>query len=422
MIFGILFLQLSTIYAQQNRTINVIEFKAPITPVTSRYIIRAIEVSEKENSQAIIIKMDTPGGLEDSMRDIIQKILNTKTPVIVYVSPQGARAASAGMLITIASDIAAMAPGTNIGAAHPVSIGGGEQDETMEKKIVNDSVAYARSLAQSKGRSVKFAEDAVKLSASISAEEALKQNVIEIIAKDQAELLNKIDGMKVKNVTLSTSNAPVGSTDMDWRERLLLVLTNPNIAYLLMMLGGLGIFIELQSPGVLVPGVIGVFSIILAFVSFQMIPFNFAGLILIMLALVLFVLEAQIVSYGALTFGGLIALVVGSLLLVDSTGGFAGVSIAIIAPIALLTLACLAFVLKVGLQAQNKKVITGSSGLIGMIGEARTKIAPSGQIFMDGALWQAESKDIIKAGQKVVVEAVEGLRLTVKQLKEQNNE
>lgn len=401
-------------HAKDNRKINILEFKAPISPVISRFIIRAIETSENEKHQAILIKMDTPGGLEDSMRDIIQKILNTKTPVIVFVGPKGARAASAGMLITMASDIAVMAPGTNIGAAHPVSVGGGEQNDTMEKKIVNDSVAYARSLAQNKGRNVKFAEEAVRGSVSISAEEALEQGVIEIIAEDDSELLKKVDGIEVKGVTLSTKDAPSGKTEMDWRERFLLILTNPNIAYMLMMLGAIGIFLELQSPGVLVPGIIGAFSIILAFVSFQIIPFNFAGLALIMLALILFALEAQIVSYGALTLGGVIAFVLGSLLLVDNTSGFTGVSLSLIIPMALLALGCIAFMLKLGLQAHHKKVITGSSGLVGMTGVARTRIAPSGQIFLDGALWQAESKDIIKAGQKVVVEAVEGLRLTVK--------
>jgi membrane-bound serine protease (ClpP class) len=393
-----------------------------IGPATRDYVRRLIAVAIETDAVCAVIQMDTPGGLSVSMRDIIQDILASTIPIVVYVSPSGARAASAGALISLASHVAAMAPGTNIGAAHPVSIGsGGEKDETMDAKVTNDAAAYARSLASQRGRNLEWAEKIVRESISSTAQEAVEEGVVDLIADDLDDLLAKIDGMEIEmprgKIRLETAGTHIELVNLSWRERFLAKISDPNIAYLLMLLGVFGIIFELQNPGAIFPGVIGVISILLATFALQLLPVNYVGLALIAMAIVLFLLETQITSAGLLTVGGVVSMVIGSIMLIDSPLPFMKVSLKVIIPSVVFTALFFAFAVGVGLRAQKKKVSTGSRGMVGEIGVAKSDIHESGSVFVHGEFWNAYSDDPIPQGSNVKIVAVEGMTIKVQETK-----
>lgn len=390
-----------------------------IGPAMRDYIRRLISHGESKAAACVIVCLDTPGGLSDSMRDIIQRMLAAKVPVIVFVWPSGARAASAGALISLAANVAAMAPGTNIGAAHPVSIGtGGEKDETMDEKVTNDAAAYARSLAAQRGRNVDWAEKVVRESVSSTAQEALDGSVIDIVARDLPDLLDQLDGRRVevdgKMMILRTRAAAVEELELSWRERFLARISDPNIAYLLMLLGIFGVIFELQNPGAIFPGVVGVISLLLATFALQLLPINYVGLALIAVAIVLFLLETQIASAGLLTVGGIVAMLIGSIMLIDSPLPFMKISLKVIIPSVIFTALFFLFAVGLGLRAQRRKVSTGTAGLTGEIGVARTTIHDEGSVFVHGEYWNAYSAEEIPSATSVVVVAVEGMRLKVR--------
>jgi membrane-bound serine protease (ClpP class) len=390
-----------------------------VGPATRDYVRRVIARASELDATCAVMQMDTPGGLSASMRDIIQDILASDVPVVVYVSPSGARAASAGALISLASHIAAMAPGTNIGAAHPVSIGGGgEKDETMDEKITNDAAAYARSLAAQRGRNVDWAERVVRESVSSTAQEAVEEGVVDVIADDLNDLLAKIDGREVdvsgRTVVLATAGAVVDEVTLSWRERFLARISDPNIAYLLMLLGVFGIIFELQNPGAIFPGVIGVISILLATFALQILPVNYVGLALIALAIVLFLLETQIASAGLLTVGGVVSMLIGSIMLIDSPLPFMKVSLKVIIPSVIFTAAFFLFAVGIGLRAQKRKVSTGSKGMVGEVGVAKADIHEKGSVFVHGEYWNAYSDEKITEGSNVEIVSVKGMKVKVR--------
>jgi len=394
------------------------ELDGVISPASSSYLLRAIKLAEDNNASCLIIKLDTPGGLDVSMRVITKRILNAEVPVVIYVAPKGARAASAGVFILYASHIAAMAPGTNIGAAHPVSMGGEKIDSVMIEKVTNDAVAYLKAIARERGRNEKWAEKAVRESASIDAETALKKGVCEIFAEDVNDLISKLDGrtveVKGEKHTLKTESRPVKDIAMNFKERLLLLLTNPNIAYILLLLGIYGLFFELQNPGTIFPGVVGGICIILGFYALHLLPVNYAGVALIALSAILFILEIYITSGGLLTIGGIISLVLGSLILFESDVPFLRLSWEVIVIVVIIIAAFFIFILSMGIHAQFKKRATGKEGIIGMIGVARTDIKPSGgTIFVHGEYWNAISDKSIKKDVEVKIIAVKEMILKV---------
>ena len=401
---------------------NIIKINDAITPAIADFISRAIEKSSESRAQCLIIQLDTPGGLDLSMRDIVKEILNADVPVVVYVSPSGARAASAGVFITLAADIAAMAPGTNIGAAHPVALGEGRMDRKMTEKVVNDAVAYIQSVAGKKERNVQWAEEAVRYSVSISEKEALKKKVIDLIAKDLDDLLTKIDGKTVekmgKKVKMATKGVRINSLEMGFRERFLSVLSNPNIAYILMMIGLIGLYFELSNPGALFPGVIGGICLILAFFAFRTLPINYAGILLILLGVILFIAEIKVTSYGLLTVGGVVSITLGSIMLFESPIPALRVSFSVVIPTLLFTAAFFIFAVTMALKAQMAKPATGYEGLIGEIGVARTRLDPEGKVFIHGELWNADSDETIEEGEKVRVLKTDRLKLIVEKLRE----
>jgi membrane-bound serine protease (ClpP class) len=405
----------------QEKHAAVIKINDVITPAVAEFISRSIEQATKENAACLIIRMDTPGGLDLSMRDIIKDIMNAEIPVIVYVGPSGARAASAGAIITIAADVAAMAPSTNIGAAHPVAVGGGKMDRTMAEKVVNDAVAYVKSIAQKKGRNVDWAVRAVRDSVSIPETEALKLKVIDLIAKDLNELLEKIDGKTVEKpkgaIKLATKGLKIKELEMGFRQRFLATLSNPNIAYILMMIGLVGLYFELAHPGAIFPGVIGGISLILAFFAFRTLPVNYAGVLLILLGVFLFIAEIKIASYGLLTMGGLVSLAIGSIMLFDSPAPFLRASFTVIIPTVLATAGFFIFVVAAALRAQLAKPTTGSEGIVGEIGVAKTRLAPEGKVFVHGEWWNAYADEGIEPEEKVRVLKNEGLKLKVERVK-----
>jgi membrane-bound serine protease (ClpP class) len=405
----------------QEKHAAVIKINDVITPAVAEFISRSIEQATKENAACLIIQMDTPGGLDLSMRDIIKDIMNAEIPVIVYVGPSGARAASAGAIITIAADVAAMAPSTNIGAAHPVAVGGGKMDRTMAEKVVNDAVAYVKSIAQKKGRNVDWAVRAVRDSVSIPETEALKLKVIDLIAKDLNELLEKIDGKTVEKpkgaIKLATKGLKIKELEMGFRQRFLATLSNPNIAYILMMIGLVGLYFELAHPGAIFPGVIGGISLILAFFAFRTLPVNYAGVLLILLGIFLFIAEIKIASYGLLTMGGLVSLAIGSIMLFDSPAPFLRASFTVIIPTVLATAGFFVFVVAAALRAQLARPTTGSEGIVGEIGVAKTRLAPEGKVFVHGEWWNAYADEGIEPEEKVRVLKNEGLKLKVERVK-----
>ncbi|HUJ17673.1 MAG TPA: nodulation protein NfeD [Nitrospirota bacterium] len=398
------------------RTVYLITVDAPITPVVSEYITRSIDTASRDNAEAIIIQLDTPGGLVDSMREIVKKMMAAEVPVVVYVAPPGARAASAGVFLTMAAHIAAMAPGTHIGAAHPVTMEG-KMDKTMETKVVNDLAAMARNVAEQRGRNMKWADDAVRKSVSITDTEAVREHVVDLIANDVPSLLREIDGRTVDLVlrkkTLQTANAEVHRIDMGFRYRLLEIISNPNIAYILMILGFYGLYFELSNPGAIFPGVAGAICLILAFYALHTLPINYAGLMLILLAIGLFIAEAFITSHGVLGVGGVIAMAIGSVMLINSPIPSLRISWTVIVPVVALSALLFIVTVTLAVRIQRERADTGKEGMIGLEGEARTDIHASGQVFVHGEYWNCWSDTPIPKGARVKVMAVEGLKLKV---------
>ncbi len=402
-----------------------ITVNAPIHPVTSEYIVKSIQKAETQNAQLLIMKLNTPGGLDTSMREIIEKILNSKVPVVTYVSPSGARAASAGFFIGISSDIFAMAPGTNTGAAHPVgiSVTGQSMDETMAEKVTHDAASYIKSIAEKRGRNISMAEDAVRKSLSYTEEEAYKGNLIDLIAKDVADLIQSLDGKEIKKfdgtqTILSLEGEEVIDVPMSTRQKFLLTISNPNLAYILLMLGLLGLYFEFSNPGAILPGVLGGICLLLAIFSFQILPINYVGLLLILLAIGLFVLEIKIQSYGILSAGGVIAMLIGSIMLIDSPIPELRPSLNFIIPVVLGLSLIFIFLIFIVIRAHAKKIHTGKEGLVGEIGTASTRLNPEGKVFVSGEIWNAETSEDIPKGSKVeVIEVLDNLKLKVKQIK-----
>lgn len=415
-LFFLLFF-LSAPFLEANDVI-VIPVDGVINPVSQEFIKKGIEGAAKANAEAIIIELDTPGGLDTSMREIVKEILRSEVPVVVFVYPSGARAASAGTFILIASHIAAMAPQTNVGAAHPVGIGE-RLDKTMAEKATNDASAYMKSLAQKRKRNYIWAEDAVRKSVSATAEEALRLNVIDLIANDTESLLSTIDGKEIETAsgvrTLRTKGAKTVRLKYGLRHKILDLISNPNVAYILMLLGFYGLFFELTNPGAIFPGVLGGICLILAFYALQTIPVNYAGLLLIILGIILFVLEVKITSYGILTIGGIISMIIGSLMLFESAGPFFKLSLSVVLPAAIITAIFFILTFWLALRALKSKPVTGSEGLIGEEGVTKTEITKEGgTVAVHGELWSAYSDEPIEEGQLVVVESVKGLKIKVR--------
>ncbi len=394
----------------------------PINPVVGEFVAGEITQANEATAELIVVQMNTPGGLDTSMRQIIKAIENSKVPVVSYVSPGGSRAASAGTFITIASHIAAMAPGTNIGAAHPVNLmgggGGGEQAKTMEEKVVNDASAYIRSLAEQRGRNAYWAELSVRKSASVSAEEAKRLNVINLIAANLDGLMLALDGREVKmnggSDILHTTGKQIVYKEMNPRQKILDAISNPNIVYILMMLGLVGLYLELSNPGLILPGVIGSISLILALYAMQTLPVNYAGFLLILLGAILFITEINVMSYGLLLVGGTISIFLGSLMLIDSDDPAMQISRAVLYPtVAVTTLTAIGTVY-LATRSARLRTTTGSEGLIGATGVVTAELNPGGRVLVHGETWNAESDTVIPGGEKVVVESVDGLKIKVR--------
>ena len=401
----------------------VAEWDGIIHPVTVEFIKGAIERADAAEAAILVITLRTPGGLVDSTRDINTAIIGAKTPVAVFVGPPGSRAASAGFLITIAADVAAMAPGTHIGAAHPVAGNGQQVDNTMEKKMVSDVAGYARTLAAQRKRNVELVEKAVTESRSFTEREAIeaKPPLIDIIAADVPDLLRQIDGRTItrfdgRTQTLSTAGAPIERVELTWAQRFLSALAHPQIAYLLLTLGTLGLTIELWNPGSILPGVAGGICLLLAFFAFQVLPVNIAGVALIVFGIVLLILEVKVTSFGLLGAGGVISMFLGSIMLVDSPLPEMQIGLPLIVPMTLGVSGILVFLVRLGVQAQGTRPVTGKAGMVDKVGKALTSIAPGGvgRVQTHGEIWTATSSEPINAGDTVRVLGVDGLVLTVR--------
>ena len=403
--------------AMAENEVFIIELEGPINPGTAMYVTRGLEKAVKQGAGLAILRLDTPGGLASSMRTIMKAMLNSPIPIAVWVGPSGAGAASAGVMVTVAAHIATMAPGTNIGAAHPVTAGGKDIDKTMSEKVVNDMAAYARGIAEDKGRNGEWVEKAIRESVSITADEALENNVIDLVAKDIDELLQKIDGKEIRvsggKVTLKTADLKKTYFRPGWRDRVLKTISDPNIAYILMMIGLAGLYFELSHPGAIFPGVIGAISLILAFFSFQTLPVNYAGLILITLAIIFFIAEVKVTSYGILSIGGLISLTIGSIMLFEDVS----VSLKLMLPTILLVGGFFVVVASLAFRAYRARPVSGSDGLLGEVGLVKERIDPEGLIFVHGEYWRAKAGERVEPGEKVEVEGVDGLILSVKKIK-----
>lgn len=398
-----------------------IRIEGVIAPSSARYLLRALRDAEAENARALLIELDTPGGLLKSMEDMTRTMLNARVPVIVYISPSGARAASAGVFITYAAHVAAMAPTTHIGAAHPVSVGqnGGGQDKTMMEKITNDAVANIRAIARRRGRNGDWAEQAVRQSVSISEEEAVRLHVVDLVAESAGTLLTAIDGKTVETeagtIRLETKGVRIRTIGMDPSERFLDLLSDPNIGLILMTIAIYGIIFELSNPGAILPGVIGAIALVLALASFAILQVNVAGLALIALSVVFFIADIKVPGHGVLTIGGILAFLLGALLLTERQAPFLRVSLQLAVFIALLTGAFFLYAVGAGLRAQRRRARMGSESLVGSEGVARTVLAPEGMVYVAGEMWTARAEDgSIAEGERVRVTGVEGLRLRVR--------
>jgi len=422
--FAILMLAMAFVCRADTHEVRVLTLNDPINPVTVDYLHNNLQEAARRQELLVLIEMDTPGGLDSAMRDIVKELLGSAVPVAVYVTPPGARAASAGAVIGISADFLALAPGTNIGAAHPVSMGE-KPDRVMQEKVVNDAEAYLEGIARKRGRNIEVSKSMVRQSISLSAEKALESRVIDLIAVDRTELLKKLDGLVInrngRDVTLRLTGARVVTSGMSARQRILNAISNPNVAYVLMILGVLGLFFELSNPGVMLPGVIGGISLILAFFAFQTLPVNYAGVLLILLALILFIAEIKIVSHGMLTVGGVVAMIFGSLLLFESPEPYQRVSLVVILTTVLMTVLFFVFVVTKAVKALRSRPVSGSEGLVGETGWADSDLAPEGKVFVRGEYWEAWCDERIAKGEKVAVAAVEGMRLKVRKAETGND-
>jgi membrane-bound serine protease (ClpP class) len=392
-----------------------------IQPISDEYIGRAIEQARQTGADAVLIELRTPGGLVDSTRSIIAKMLASPVPIIVYVAPAGGRAASAGFFILEAADVAAMAPGTNTGAAHPVTLGGEKLDDVMKQKLENDAAAFMRSFVGPRGRNVALAEAAVRESKSWTDKEALDQHLIDYVARDQNDLFQQIEGRPVKRfdgktVTLHLVGAPVVELQMTLKQRILDFLLDPNIAFLVLAVGALALYAELNHPGAIVPGVVGVVFILLALFALNLLPTRYAAFTLIMAAFVMFALEAKFATHGILGIAGIALMTIGGLLLVDGPIPEMRVklwtALAVSVPLGAITV----FLMSIALRARRNKVVTGIQGMIGSLGEARTDLDPEGKVFVQGELWNAHAPSRVQMGEHVVVRKVDGLELEVEKV------
>src|SRR5437868_477925 len=389
-----------------------------IHPIADEYIGRALTEAERNKDQALLIELNTPGGLLESTRHIIEKILASPVPVIIYVTPSGSRAASAGFFILESADVAAMAPGTNTGAAHPVTIGAGKIDDVMKQKMENDAAALMRSVASKRGRNVDVAESTVRQSKSFTEQEALSQKLIDYIASSEQDLLKQMQGKTVKRfdgktITLSLAGESIRPFDMTLRQRILAFIMDPNIAFILLAIGALALYAEFNHPGAVVPGTVGVIFILLAIFALNLLPTRFAAVVLILASFVLFALEAKFMTHGVLAIGGIVTMVLGALLLVDAPipemRVHLGTALAVSIPLGAIT----ATIMGLALKARRNKVVTGAQGLVGETGIAQTALSPTGKVFVHGELWDAVSSAHIAPGQRVVVRRVDGLQLEV---------
>ncbi len=400
--------------------VHVITIDGAINPASADYISESIQDAVDANAECLIIQLNTPGGLLKSTRVIVSDLLNAKIPVIVYVSPSGSQSASAGVFVTLAAHVAVMAPGTNIGAAHPVTVGE-QMDSIMSEKATNDAAAFIRTISEKRHRNIEWAEDAVRKSYSITETEALQKNVIDTIAASLPELLQFIDGIEVELPTgkhiLKTKDASIETFEQSFRQKILDLLSDPNIAYILMMLGMYGLMFELYNPGSIFPGVVGAICLVLAFYSFHTLPINYAGIALIIISIVLFILEIKIISHGLLTIGGIVSLALGSIMLIEpgSTLEFISISWEVILASVVSTAAFFLIAIGLGIKAQQRKPTTGREGLVGEIGEALTELSPDGNVRVHGEIWSAKSLDgTLEQGTRVKVETVNGLQITVR--------
>ncbi len=411
-------------------TVIKLEIKGAVGPASSNYLKEGMAAAVQDNAQMVLIELDTPGGLSTSMREMIQEITNSTLPVITYVSPKGARAASAGTYLLYASHVAAMAPGTNLGAATPISLmpvpkmtdANTSAPSSLEKKVINDAMAYIKSLAELNDRNITWAMEAVKEAKSISAKDALRYHVIDMMAENSIELLSKLDGTRLrvsgKEVILSTKNALIHPFEPDWKTQLLMIITDPNIAYMLLLIAIYGIFFELVNPGAIFPGVIGVISGVISLYALNMLPFNYAGLLLILLGIAFMVAEVLIAGFGILGIGGVAAFAFGSLLLFDTDTLGSGVSIPLIIAFTLVSLTFFIFVIRFLLKSRSVKIVTGVDEMIGSTAEVLESSEKGYRVRCHGEVWYAESDSALEIGQKVCVESLSGLVLHVNPIKE----
>ncbi|MBD3169596.1 MAG: nodulation protein NfeD [candidate division Zixibacteria bacterium] len=400
--------------------VKIVTVDLPIGPISERIILRAIDIAEEESADAVIIELNTPGGLDTSMRNIIKRILHSEVPVISYVSPSGSRAASAGVFISYSAHVAAMAPGTNIGAAHPVNMGG-QMDSTMSEKVANDAAAYIRSLASRRGRNAEWAEDAVYKSVSITAKEALEKNVIDIVAKNTEDLLEQCTGKEINigdtTAVLQLKDARVERVDITFSDEVLKIISDPNIAYILLSIGMMGLYFEFSNPGAILPGVIGGICLILAFFALSTLPINIAGLLLMFAAGIMFILEIKITSHGILTIGGILSMLIGSMMLIDTEVPYLQVSLSVIIVVVAATAAFFIFAVGFAIKAQKKQVTTGTEGLIGQKAKVYNDFSDGkGQVLLHGERWRAESGQELKKGDNVKVVSIDNLTVKVEKI------
>ena len=392
----------------------VIEFEGPINPGMATYVKRGLDQAALRGARAVVIQIDTPGGLASSMRSIIKDIMNSPIPVVVFVGPKGAGAASAGVMVTVAGHVAAMAPGTNIGAAHPVMAGGRDIGKAMSEKVVHDMAAYGRGIAEERGRNGDWVERAIRESVSITAEEAVVHNVVDLVAEDVPGLLAALHGKTLhfqgREVALDLEGVSVVHYRPGFRDRVLRTISDPNIAYILMMIGLAGIYFEFSNPGAIFPGVIGGICLILAFYSFQTLPVNYAGLLLIALGIIFFIAEIMVSSFGVLAIGGLISLTIGSIMLFEDVG----VSLKLLLPTLVLVSGFFLVVTGLAVRAYRSRTSTGSEGLVGATGVVRERLDPEGLISIHGEFWRAQAPEPVERGARVEVERIDGLILHVK--------
>jgi membrane-bound serine protease (ClpP class) len=417
-VFRTLFVLVTVFCATASAEVLKIVVDDAIHPITDEYIGRAIAEAERNKDQALLIEINTPGGLLDSTRDIIEKILASPVPVIIYVTPSGSRAASAGFFILESADVAAMAPGTNTGAAHPVTLGGGKIDDVMKEKIENDSAALMRSVVSKRGRNVEIAETAVRQSKSFTDQEALSQRLIDYVAPTEEDLFKQLQGKQVKRfsgqtVTLNLAGGSIRPFDMTLKQHILAYLLDPNVAFILLAVGALALYAEFNHPGAVVPGTVGVVFILIAVFALNLLPTRFAAVVLIFASFILFALEAKFATHGVLAIGGIVTLTLGGLLLVDAPIPEMRVhlltALAVSIPLGLITV----FLMSIALRARANKIVTGAQGLIGEIGLTQSALSPQGKVFIHGELWDAISSTAVPSGQRVVVRQVDGLQLRV---------